>query len=169
MYLLVLLGLLGTFEMNFYGGTKTQFENGTGTKMCPSLFACISSPTFCPIFCRFLAPLSRRSFWSIFSDLSSDFFLRFSGPISCSIFCPIVRIPVWYFVRFPVGYLSNFLSHLLSDIIVRFLVEYFVRYFVLFSCPVFWKTAWTCVNGRLERKKQIFDHKNIRGIHVDRP
>ena len=39
MYLLVLLGLLGTFEMNFYGGAKTQFENGTGTEMCPSLFA----------------------------------------------------------------------------------------------------------------------------------
>ena len=39
MYLLVLLGLLGTFEMNFYGGAKTQFENETGTEMCPSLFA----------------------------------------------------------------------------------------------------------------------------------
>ena len=136
MYLLVLLGLLGTFEMNFYGGTKTQFEKGTGTEMCPSIFVWFSSPTFCPIFYPIPCPIVSSKF---LIDLSSDFFLRFSGPISCSSFCPIVRIPVWYFVRFPVGYLSNFLSDLLpillsdflsnilSDISSYFLVRFFEK------------------------------------------
>ena len=169
MYLLVLLGLLGTFEMNFYGGTKTQFEKGTGTEMCPSIFVWFSSPTFCPIFYPIPCPIVS---WKFLIDLFRSF-VRFFSPIFWSHFLfdflSYSSNSCLIFVRFPVGYLSNFLSDLLSDIIVRFLVEYFVRYFVLFSCPVFWKTAWTCVNGRLERKKQISDHKNIRGIHVDRP
>ena len=133
MYPLVLLGLLK------WTSTVVQKRNSRRElepKCVPQSLSDFLLLLFVRSFIRFLAPLSRPSFWSIFSDLSSDFFLRFSGPISCSIFCPIVRIPVWYFVRFPVGYLSNFLSDLLSDIIVQFLVGNFVRYFVLFSCPI---------------------------------
>ena len=116
MYLLVLLGLLGTFEMNFYGGTKTQFEKGTGTEMCPSIFVWISSPTFCPIFYPIPCPIVSskflidlfRSFVRFFSPIFwSHFlfdFLSYSSN-SCLIFCAIscrifVQFFVWSFVRY---------------------------------------------------------------------
>ena len=195
MYLLVLLGLLGTFEMNFYGGAKTQFENETGTEMCPSLFAWISSfvrflvrlscQSFSSIFVRFscsiFSPIFSPIFFSFFMfDLLSDFLSDFLVPlISCSIFylifntnfCLIfcaISCPI--FVQFFVWsfcpiLLSDFLSDILSYFLVRFSVG-FVRPIWIFRWS---KTAWACVNGRLKRIMQISDHKNIRRILVDRP
>ena len=143
MYLLVLLGLLGTFEMNFYGGTKTQFEKGTGTEMCPSIFVWFSSPTFCPIFypipcpivsSKFLFDLFRSFVRFFFSNLLLllyvwsfvRFLVRFSGPISCSIFCPIfstnfclIFCPISSRIFCPI-FCPIFLSDFLSDLFARF-------------------------------------------------
>ena len=145
MYLLVLLGLLGTFEMNFYGGTKTQFEKGTGTEMCPSIFVWFSSPTFCPIFYPIPCPIVSskflidlfRSFVRFFSPIFwSHFLLDFLSysSNSCLIFCAIscrifVQFFVWSFVRYycPIScrifcpiFRTIFLSDFLSDLFARF-------------------------------------------------
>ena len=138
--------------MNFYGGAKTQFEKGTRTEMCPSLFVWFCSPTFCPIFCPIPCPIVLSILSDLLSDFKSDFFfsdlllllyvwsfVRFTGPISCSIFCPIFSAnscPIflsdilWSFVRF--------LSDILSDISPYFLVR-----FELFSSRKRRERVWT--------------------------
>ena len=175
MYLLALLGLLK------WTSTAVQKRNSRREqepKCVPHFlsdfvlllfvrFLVRLSCQFCPIFCPILSP-------TFFSDLLLLLyvwsFVRFTGPISCSIFCPIFSANsctiflsdiLWSFVRF--------LSDILSDISPYFLV----RFFVGFVCPIwtfrFSKTAWTCVNGRLKRMMQISVHKNILRILVDRP
>ena len=96
--------------MNFYSGAKTQFEKGTRTEMCPSLFVWFCS-TFCPIPCPIVL--------SILSDLLSDFKSDFFSPIFFSFF------------------MSDLLSDLLVPFLVRFFVLFLVRIPVRFFYLIF--------------------------------
>ena len=144
MYLLALLGLLK------WTSTAVQKRNSRREqepKCVPHFlsdfvlllfvrFLVQLSCQFCPIFC----PISSPTF---FSDLLLLLyvwsFVRFTGPISCSIFCPIFSAnscPIflsdilWSFVRF--------LSDILSDI-----SPYFPVRFELFSSRKRRERVWT--------------------------
>ena len=120
MYPLVLLGLLKW--------TSTVVEKRSSRREMLSDFLLL---LFVRSFIRFLVPLSRPSFCSIFSYLSSNFF----SPI--------------FFSFFMSDLLSDFLSHFLVPFLVRYFVlflvrisvwyfvRFLVRYFVLISCPIF--------------------------------